>query len=1060
MRLHHCLLLGACIALAFSCKEKPDEPEEIAPKIELAAQTQTVFDQGVRFEAGESGTPDKVVLRFTANKPWSISLAESKSVSWIAVEPESGPAGEAVVEVTAQPNPSTEPRSATLTLSCGDLRRQLTLTQEGKEETPQPQPVAVEKVTLAPVKMDLLVGESAGITYVVEPEDADIESVVWSSSDESVATVAEGKVTGIAAGSAVVTLKVNEVEARCQVTVETPFVAVESISLSSEELKLAPGAEAALTATVLPENATEPAVTWTSSDEAVATVEDGLVKALEEGTAVITAKAGEKEASCTVTVEKDFVPVASVELTPALAELLPGEQVQLSVTVLPEDATDPSVIWESSDEQVATVKDGLVTAHAPGSAVITARAGEQEARCSILVETPYVAVTSITLSPTEISLVEGEESSVTATVLPEDATDPHVTFTSSDTKVATVDGGGKVVAVAPGQAVITATAGECKAECRVTVEARFIPVTSITLSKSALTLEVGQSADLTARVLPADATDPSVSWSSSDPAVASVTDGHVEALAAGNAVITAKAGDKEARCEVTVNQPYVPVESITLDQSELDLSVGETYALKATVLPDNATEPEVSWKSNRNTIVSVDNQGNVTALRAGSAVITATAGKKEAKCTVTVTVAAESISLNYSSYTLIADETVRLFVSAAPKGATYDPVNWTSSDESVAKVDENGLVTAVKAGTTVITATSGNLAPATCSIEVLSLRISTDSFSFRASGGSQSLKVSGGQWTAASDASWCTVSPSSGSGNTDVTITVTENKADVSRSATVTFRSAENSATCTVAVFQDATHPRPSGIDWDRPFHHKSLFMRFTGTWCGYCPIMAKSLNLALEQHPGKLEAVNIHGGGNYDYSGYSALATQFKVTGVPTGFVDGRRVVNNGDPTPTAQLIGKYMAETESNYPVSSAIGFTSSLSGRTLKLDVNLFIKEAGDYKVTVLLLENGLVGYQADYIDGDHSDYHHDLVARMTVTSNATGDAFQADDDYVRKDLSYSVSIPASYQLENMTVLVYVQRAFGQLPQLTSGNYGGYFVDNAVSGKLGDTVVPAVD
>lgn len=715
MGFRHCLLLGAGLLLAFSCKEKPVEPEEEATKVELPAQTQALFDQGIRFEAEESGP---VTLRFTVNKPWVIQVSEGKSVSWIVVEPESGPAGDAVVQVSAASNPSTEPRSATLTLSYGELMKKLTITQDGKEETPPvEQPVAVERVTLSEESLELQVGESHSLSYAVYPEDATVETVKWSSSDPSVVTVTDGVVTAVAAGEAVVSLKVNEVEARCTVSVPVPYIAVESISLSAKEITLAPGAETTLTATVLPENATDPSVSWASSDESVVTVTDGVVKALQEGTAVITARAGEKEAQCSITVEKDFVAVSTLTISPAAVQLLPGEEAALTATVLPEDATDPTVSWSSTDESVATVTDGLVHAVAPGEATIVARAGEIEARCSVTVETPYVPVTSITLTPSELTLVEGDESQLTATVLPADATEPSVSFRSSDTGVATVDSEGKVKAVGAGSATITARAGEMEALCHVSVEARVIPVESVTLSESALTLEVGESAELTARVLPSDATDPTVTWTSSAPSVASVDGGHVEALQAGTAVITAKAGGVEARCEVTVNQPYVAVESITLSQTELAIAKGSTVTLTATVLPAGATDPSVSWSSSNTRVATVDQDGKVTAVRVGTAVITAKAGVFSATCKVTVTAEAESISLNYSIVKLRPYETRQLKVNPKPSDAAVGEVVWTSSNETAATVDENGLVTALKAGTSLITAKMGEL-EATCLVSV------------------------------------------------------------------------------------------------------------------------------------------------------------------------------------------------------------------------------------------------------------------------------------------------------------------------------------------------------
>ncbi|MCD7861043.1 MAG: Ig-like domain-containing protein [Oscillospiraceae bacterium] len=162
---------------------------------------------------------------------------------------------------------------------------------------------------------------------------------------------------------------------------------VSSVMLDQTEAALVVGETLTLTATVEPEDATDPTVTWTSSDESVATVMDGAVTAVAAGTATITATAGDYAATCTVTVtEQDTtVDVTGVALDKTEAALTVGETLTLTATVEPEDATDPTVTWTSSDESVATVTDGVVTAVAAGTATITATAGDYAATCIVTV---------------------------------------------------------------------------------------------------------------------------------------------------------------------------------------------------------------------------------------------------------------------------------------------------------------------------------------------------------------------------------------------------------------------------------------------------------------------------------------------------------------------------------------------------------------------------------------------------------------------------------------------------------------------------------------------------
>lgn len=180
-------------------------------------------------------------------------------------------------------------------------------------------------------------------------------------------------------------------------------------------------------------------------------------------------------------VEMDPILAASIELGQASAEMTEGETLQLTATVLPEDATDKSVTWSTSDENVATVDDGLVTAVAPGTATITATTADGSnlsASCTVTIEPNIVLATSIELDLDNAEMTEGSTTQLTATVLPEDATDKSVAWSTNDETVATVDDSGLVTAVAPGTAIITATTNDgsdLSASCTVTVVGQAIP---------------------------------------------------------------------------------------------------------------------------------------------------------------------------------------------------------------------------------------------------------------------------------------------------------------------------------------------------------------------------------------------------------------------------------------------------------------------------------------------------------------------------------------------------------------------------------------------------------
>ena len=252
-------------------------------------------------------------------------------------------------------------------------------------------------------------------------------------------------------------------------------------------------------------------------------------------------------------------------------------------------------------------------------------------------------VTGVSLSPDTLTLDVGESSTLTATITPDNATDKSVTWESSASGVATVDTSGKVTAVSVGTATITATAADGsgeKATCSVTVNAAaIVPVESVSLDKTSLELTEGGTARLTATILPDNATNKNVTWSTSDASIATVTDGVVTAVAPGTATITVTTEDvgKTATCAVTVAAATVPVTGVTLNKTSTSLYVGDTETLTATVAPDNATDRAVNWTSSNPSVATVEN-GVVTAVGAGTATITVTTQDNDytASCTVTV----------------------------------------------------------------------------------------------------------------------------------------------------------------------------------------------------------------------------------------------------------------------------------------------------------------------------------------------------------------------------------------------------------------------------------------
>ena len=331
-------------------------------------------------------------------------------------------------------------------------------------------------------------------------------------------------------------------------------------------------------------------------------------------------------------------------VTPSRIEIIEGESAVLSASVSPEAASDRAVAWSSSDRSVATVdKAGTVHGLRPGTATVTATAEGKSGTCAVTVKAKAVNVTDVSLDRTELTLTEGETETLTATVKPDNADNKKVTWSSDKTEIATVDGAGKVTAVKPGEAVITVTTedGGKTATCKVTVKAKVIGVTEVTLDRTELTLTEGETETLTATVRPDNADNRKVTWSSDKTEVATVDGaGRVTAVKAGEAVVTVTTedGGKTATCKVTVKAKAVPVTGVEVNPWAVTLSVRGTSKLSYTIRPADATNQNVKWESDNPSVATVDSDGNVRAVSAGVAKVSAVTedGGFRSGCTVTV----------------------------------------------------------------------------------------------------------------------------------------------------------------------------------------------------------------------------------------------------------------------------------------------------------------------------------------------------------------------------------------------------------------------------------------
>lgn len=317
-----------------------------------------------------------------------------------------------------------------------------------------------------------------------------------------------------------------------------------------------------------------------------------------------------------------------------MAALWTPTKSALSATVISYTSSNSSII------EVLEKESGQVKAVGVGTATITVKSSNGLiGTCNVKVIPKVIHVEAISISGKDILNV-GESAKLVANVSPNNVIDKSITWSSSNSNIARIDNYGNITGVVAGEAYIYAKANDNQMVASKKITVKSIRVSSISLNHSQLSMNVGESSKLSANIQPGNATNKNVTWSSSNNNIATVdNNGRVTAVGKGTTIITATTedGNKQAKCNVSVSN--VPVSGINLNNNSIDLIKGNSSQLNATILPSNATNKNVTWSSSSNSVATVDNNGRVTAIGKGTAIITATTsdGSKTANCNVSVT---------------------------------------------------------------------------------------------------------------------------------------------------------------------------------------------------------------------------------------------------------------------------------------------------------------------------------------------------------------------------------------------------------------------------------------
>lgn len=485
---------------------------------------------------------------------------------------------------------------------------------------------------------------------------------------------------------------------------------IETITLDKESIIIGKDESKTIMATIKPKNAINKELEWRSSDENIAIVDnEGNVTATGMGVATITVNSksnSEKVANCLVFVTEE---VQKITLDKDNIIIGVNENNLLTATIEPKNATDKELEWKSSDENIVAVDNtGKVTAIGIGTATITASLksnNEKMATCKIIVADE---VQEIFLDKENIIMEKDESETLTAIIKPESAIDKELEWKSSDENIATVNEEGKVIATGSGTTIITVSSksnSEKMAICIVTVMDKEEKQQEIQEAEEKQKVEEKQE---TEKAQEAEKTR------------------EVE-----EAQETEEVEEKQEVEEPQETPKIVEVEEIemeedekyTLNKESVILSVNGNKRKTAQLKTNGDKDIKLTWNSSNEKVATVDQNGKITAKSKGTAKIIATdKNGNSAVCNVTVKISIKKITLSTKStniYPKTKTKTYTLIATVTPNNATdKDKITWSSSNEKVATVDQNGKVTGISNGTAIITAKAPNKKKATCEIHV------------------------------------------------------------------------------------------------------------------------------------------------------------------------------------------------------------------------------------------------------------------------------------------------------------------------------------------------------
>ena len=583
------------------------------------------------------------------------------------------------------------------------------------------------------------VGASKNVGLIYTPAENINKNVEFASSNTSIFTVEKDKdnnctIKGVAVGTAILSCVSEDLGAgkvaTCTVHVTATAVPATDFAITPADATVDIGKTLQLEKIFTPKDATNQYVTWSSSDTAIATVNNvGTVTGVKEGKITISAVYTDTPdrvpwiRTSTITVKDAPIRATSFDVDPATKNIIVGEKFNITPIFTPDNTTNKHVDYQSLDTGVVTVDDkGVVTGVGAGDAVIQCQSedGGFIATCAVRVDNAI----EFSLSPATKEIAVGKSFKLKKVTKPADA-NKTATWSTSNASIASVSASGRVTGKRIGSCVISCTITKYNQSARCRVKVAKLN-SKVKFDNKNIRIGVGQTHRLKTTVWTNNSSKPKLNWKSANSSVASVNSGgKITGKRVGLTKITATTNDSvraKATCKVRVIQR---ISSLSLNTDYAVVYVGRTKKLTAKIKPANTTIKKVKWASGDDNIARVTGSGKIRGIAEGNTYITATAtdgSNKKARCYVKVldAVPATSIVVAQTDLTMERGDSAKLTYKVLPND-TSDNIEFASDNKRVATVNNKGNVRAVGTGNATITILASSGVSSTVDVNVVAL---------------------------------------------------------------------------------------------------------------------------------------------------------------------------------------------------------------------------------------------------------------------------------------------------------------------------------------------------